>query len=926
MCNNNNNKNNNNNNFLCPSLAQGQVFRKQQQTRILTNNDVVTGNTARDQNKNIVKNCKISKGMTSTNIEPFSQKNALNGNSNSDNYAPVSKMEIARDEGRIKKTNQKEKEQTKEIVSDYSQSSKSLNKFQQGVTDEAKAYNSINTNPSLLNKNYTTYDGKNIRVNNAGVINTLSSAPILDPTLGINIGSSIANPPPDVNYIQVENIPTGLNSGPDYGLYSQQTSATPVSMPKGISGYKLEGENVFVVYPYPNGVATINQNMGYLGVFNPVFPELSQDSIIGINTTLKCVQHAIDKGYSVCGMTNYNDAYGGSGNSLVGSITSIPNATQINYAYKPMYVSTANAGLNFPQGYSSLTFGADGVLYAGYTTYKFPYPLTKVFNNNLDPTYGGTINNLIGSYAYNSGGWQNLTTFSGNNDPTGQPDGTFNTKYQYTIEVPNTAPYIYYYYDDSGNLKSNTALYTYYTPQTETELVAPNTPGGNLVYINYNCGKTPTQNPINIGGVNAGHGFSVSCHELYDQYPSFNLELSDTGVLTISNNANSASNVTISIQFDYQQQATLSNGTPPVKLNMPRPDWVNDNINCINSGGGQLTSSSMNTPSMGNGQWISSRTGLCRLILNNNMLQLEYSLQDVTQDADGNLVGNGSSIALYSIQKVNASNLGSSAHIDINGAVNPYPYPYQPDSSQPFIYDSSYTEMKGYIPNPAILKQSNIVENVYDNEQCRIECNNDTTCAGYVVYGNCYRLTADKIFPTGGDRIPASQYSTYIRNPVFPQNDNSCRKTLDVVTDSDAYSYYLNNGITPNPITNMTPQTKCNLGKVLDQQMNALKQKNIAAVKKGEFVKNQFQDLFERENNVLNSISENRDNSQFLSDITKMTNDQIQDIENAQITKSAAEKDSELLLVSDNYSYIILGIVSLLLSIAAIKGMRMASS
>jgi hypothetical protein len=234
--------------------------------------------------------------------------------------------------------------------------------------------------------------------------------------------------------------------------------------------------------------------------------------------------------------------------------------------------------------------------------------------------------------------------------------------------------------------------------------------------------------------------------------------------------------------------------------------------------------------------------------------------------------------------------------------------------------------MKGYIPNPAILKQSNIVENVYDNEQCRIECNNDTTCAGYVVYGNCYNLTADKIFPTGGDRIPASQYSTYIRNPIFPQNDNSCRKTLDVVTDSDAYSYYLTNGITPNPITNMTPQTKCNLGKVLDQQMNALKQKNIAAVKKGEFVKNQFQDLFERENNVLNSISENRDNSQFLSDITKMTNDQIQDIENAQITKSAAEKDSELLLVSDNYSYIILGIVSLLLSIAAIKGMRMASS
>jgi hypothetical protein len=241
-------------------------------------------------------------------------------------------------------------------------------------------------------------------------------------------------------------------------------------------------------------------------------------------------------------------------------------------------------------------------------------------------------------------------------------------------------------------------------------------------------------------------------------------------------------------------------------------------------------------------------------------------------------------------------------------------------------YDNSYTEMKGYIPNPAILNQSNIIQNAND-EQCRIECNNDSTCAGYVVYGNnCNRLTADQIFPTGGDRIPASQYSTYIRNPVFPQNDNSCRKTLDAVIDSDAYSYYLSNGITPNPITNMSPKTKCNLGKVLDKQMNALRDRNQQAVEKGKIVKNQFQDLFERENNVLNSISDNRIVAQIYDKYTKKATDKIKDIENAQITKSAAEKDSELLLISDNYRYVILGIVSLLLSIAAIKGMRVASS
>ena len=917
-----NNSNNSNNNFLGLSLAQGQVFRKQQQTRILTNNDVVTGNTAREQNKNKVSKQKNVK-ETMANIEPFSQKNAVNGN-NTDNYTPVSKKDIARDDERIKKTNEKEKAKTKAMISSYSQVSNKLNKFQQGVTNEAKAYNNINTNPSLLNQNYITADNQTIRVNNAGVINTLSGVGLQENppiTPGINIGSSTANPPDGVNYIQVENIPTGLTSGPDYGLYSQQTSATPVSMPSGISGYKLEGENVFVVYPYPDGVAAINQNISYLGVFNPVFTELSQDSIIGINTTLKCVQHAIDKGYSVCGMTNYSDAYGGSGSSVVGNIASLNNATPVNYAYNVIPVSIPTAELNFPpQTYSSLTFGADGVLYAGSGgNYLFKSALTPVFSSELNPLYGGTINNIVASYAYNQGNWNNLQGFSANSDLNGQSSGTYNTLYQYNIEIPNIGYYTQTYYNMWGESTAQIP-YVYLTTQTETQLAAPNTAYGNLTYINYNCGNNTAPNtPINVGGQNAGVGYNLTCAELYNQYPSFSLTLSESGVLTISNNNSStpnSPNVTISIQFDNQQQATLSNGQV-VTLNMTRSDWVSGSIN----DGGNLTSSSMNTPSMSTGQWISSPKGLCRLILtNDNVLQLEYSLQNVTQDADGNLVGNGSSIALYSIQNVNASNLGSSAHIDINGALNPYPY-------QPVTYDSSYTEMKGYIPNPAILNQgnSNIIQYAND-EQCRIACNNDTTCAGYVVYGsNCYRLTQGQIFPTGGDRIPASQYSTYIRKPMFPQNDNSCRKTLDAVTGTDAYSYYLNNGITPNPPTNMTPQTKCNLGKVLDKQMNELQQKNIAAVAKGEEVKGQFEKLFDREHNVLNSISDNRIVAQIYDDYTKKAVDKIQDIENAQITKSAAEKDSELLLVSDNYKYVIWGIISLLLSIAAIKGFRMAS-
>jgi hypothetical protein len=909
--------NNNNNNNLGPSLSQGQVFRNQQKSRILNNNDVVTGNTIRNKNK--IKNDKTN-GMSTksaTTIEPFS----LNADIN--NYNQFSNEDIASDDSKIKSTNDKQKAQTQQSINNYSSTSSALNRFQQGVTDEAKAYNNINKDTGSLNQNYLTNDNKRIRVNNAGVINTLdpTSGENLPITPGINISTSIADPPPGVNYIPVEKDRTDFARGRDTGLYHEKTSTIPIKMPTGVSAYKLEGENVFVVHPYPNGPADINKNMGYIGAYTGV-QGLTLDSAMPTESTLNCLQRAVDKGSSWCGMTQYGSVQGGGGGGkcMIGTPTSL---THRAYKIIPKSQTGSNTILKYPGGYTTITFGADGVLYAGNTSNKFEYPLTKVFDSDLDPTYGGTINNLVASYAYNQGKWQNLSSFSGNSDPTGQSSGTLNSLYQYKVQVPNIS-YHTQTYNTIWGQQSYQVPYVYYTTQTQQELAAPNTSYGNLTYINYNCGKVPTKTPINIGGQNAGVGYNISCNELYSNYPSFTLELSDTGILTITNNASAAEanadskKVTYDMSFKYET-ATLSN-KQVVTLNMPRPDWVSGGIN---NTGQPLTASSNKIHSITSGQWISSPNGYCRLILTNNgTLHLEYSLQDVSQDKDGNLVGNGSSsVAVYHIQNVNSSNLGMSAHIDINGAVNPYP-------KNMIAYDNKYTEMKEYIPNPSTLNKpgsGNVTANSNDS-QCRIECNNDPMCAGYVLYkGSCNRLTADQIFPTGGDRIPDTANTTYIRNPMFPQNDKSCRKTLDAVIDSNAYSYYVNNGITAKSGTTMTPATKCNLGKVLDSQMKELDSKNQQAVQKGEQIKKQFQDLFSRENRVLDSISKNREDSKKHDKNTKKATDKIQSIKNAQITKSAVEKDSDLLLISDNYRYVTWGIVSLLLSIAAIKGLRATS-
>ena len=910
---NNDNSNNNNNSNLGPSISQGQVFRKQQKSRLLNNNDVVTGNAFKNKNK--VTNDK-PRGLSATTIEPFS----LNSNSSksSSNYKIVSNEDISPDNAKIKLINDKQKAQTQDSITSYSNVSNNLRNFQQGVTDKAMAYNNINKNPELLNKNYLTADNKTIRVNNAGVVNTLVPSTLKQNhpvTSGININTSMKNSQSGLNYTPVENITPGLTKGSDTALYDGETSSKQINLPKEISGYNLEGENVYVFYPYPNGVAAITQNMSYVGAFTNNIG-LSLDNVMPSDTTLNCLQRAVDKNSSWCGMTNYGTAQtgGAGGKCMIGS----PNTFSYAYNVKSVSQTGWTSTLKFPSGYTSLTFSADGVLYAGYNNgYKFAHSLTTIFSNELDPTYGGTINELVGSYAYNQGRWQNLKSFSGNYDPTGQPSGTFNTLYQYNIQVPNIAYYTYYYYNWLGMLQSYQTPYVYYTTQTAQELAAPNTSNGNLTYINYKCGKNPTKNPINIGGQSAGAGYNLDCTGLYNKYPSFTLSLSDNGILTIANNNSNtgSSKVDVSMTFGYPSQVTLSN-KQVVTLNMPRYDeWVRGSINQGNS----LTSSSRNIHSIGPGQWISSPNGYCRLILTNEgVLQLEYSLQDVSKDKDGNLVGNNSSVALYSIQNVNASNLGTSANIDINGAVNPYP-------TNMVEYDNAYTESKGYIPNPATLNKNNGNSFSANDSECRIACNNNQSCKGYVVYGNCNLLTSENMFPNS-DRIPAPQYSTYIRNPKFPKNDKSCRNTLDAVVDTGAYSYYLGNGITPSPPTNMTPQTKCNLGKVLNSHMNELNKRNIAAVQKGEQIKGQFQDLFNRENKVLNSISDNRTTSKIYDDYTKKALNKIQEIQNAQITKSAAEKDSELLLISDNYRYVIWGIVSLLLSIVAIKGLRAVSS
>ena len=121
--------------------------------------------------------------------------------------------------------------------------------------------------------------------------------------------------------------------------------------------------------------------MYYYGAYTieSLITQLVKDPVMPKDTTLNCLQRAIDQGFSWCGMTSYGNAQGGGGGGtcLLGSVSNLSS-----YAYNLISIpqSGPNTILKHLPGYTTLTFGADGVLYSGYDNYKFAYPLTKIFN------------------------------------------------------------------------------------------------------------------------------------------------------------------------------------------------------------------------------------------------------------------------------------------------------------------------------------------------------------------------------------------------------------------------------------------------------------------------------------------------------------------------------------------------------------------
>lgn len=854
----------------------------------------------------------IRTSKTSNKLKNNKYKNKNNKNFILDNDEEIIENFTVNDNALLAKNSNETNTMNTNIVG-YNSSISDLNSVQNNITKQAKIFldiNKKNDDSSLRNKDVKITDGKFARVNNAGLFKLYPSGANKCgiPDVPKSVGFDLLNKSPD-DYSVLEDNESNI------ALYGTEM----VTGPNGsypCSNYA--GTNIYVSKPISFNYDT---DMVYIGVYNETSAnqaasagQLIPQSDLTSSTVKQCVTRAMDEGRHFASLSNYNPTTKTGqcyiGGDILGSSSN---------AYRIIQRATIFTFSN--TSHDAFTFAADGGLYSGTSGSggnPFITPVitatggTKVPVAVLSPKYGGTISYITASYAFEQGwnNWDNLVRF--NNGLLGTTGGSFDTFKRYSYQHPVLRTYSY-------QRNGKTYSYQQWDWETRTWDSTVTWPSNGLVYIYYRCGNEGRE-PI-YKQVSLGSGFNIGCQELYNKYPSFSMMLSDDGLITIVNNANYDE-----ILYTNSNEISNQNETQPVsiaganKTMMPwadRPDWVSGSVN----GRNLLTSYSLGSQTLTNGQYISSPSGKCRLIFyksgsNPGRLVLEYSVYNValTQDAtsqstdkDNNLIGNANNYAQYYLNRVEYPSVkGKTAYIDINNGLHEYP-------DNMIQYDNDYMEMQNFAPYSA---NGTTVPNMRE-DGCKLACNNDAACAGYTYNDSiCKKYTAAEIYPKGV-RIYKENNKMHIRKKKISSTNGSDYSCNKVVNDVDSVVYTSYPSFSP-----MTTTQKCALGLILEPRMGIMETKNTAAITKGNEIKGFINGIYTNQTKLKDTINTKS------VDIAKGIAGQeevkrkIDKYEESNITNTATVSDTEMLLVSDNYKYVLWSIVTVIAGVAAIKTFR----
>jgi hypothetical protein len=250
--------------------------------------------------------------------------------------------------------------------------------------------------------------------------------------------------------------------------------------------------------------------------------------------------------------------------------------------------------------------------------------------------------------------------------------------------------------------------------------------------------------------------------------------------------------------------------------------------------------------SLSPGQWISSENGCIQLLMQtdgNLVLYTSDIWQGCSTNSEGKTVGGPWVNGIYKLNEMGDRNaLGKLGYIDSNSMLREYP-----DSM--LKYSSNYDIYNGYD------SWGNDITNVTvpDQTSCQVECSNNAECAGYVYQpttSTCW-IKNNQIYPRG-PITPNAALILAVRKPTV-NGTTTCSTEVNEI-DTIQYDKYLKG-------QNMAPDTICNAAIVSPENQAAFFniQNQMAAV--AQEIASKMDSLYSQDNNVYEKL--NMNSSQF---------------------------------------------------------------
>ena len=625
------------------------------------------------------------------------------------------------------------------------------NKYDAGITDYISR-----TNP-LINKNAN----KNVKLSD-GTIGYMTNRGVFEQYDDISKTAGINGCPKES---EISNLNFGLG---DIAKYPGMISFGP-NKPIG-SACGNEGTNLYV-----NSVVS-DVDVKYLGCYTNVPGAMT--TINNIDNYDDCKLYAMNKGYKYFGLVNANTSTQ-KVTCVVGNDKAKITSKGLGYVFneKVLFTTSSKGSLSAlltNEGQIVLLNAANGT---GKVGARIPSIVAKNCQQGgtirLDnATYGGNCNALTntitnrecqmrwGNYCFS---WKNVFSsvprfpnVSGNN-----VKGKLNELLQNGTSKEQYSPIstIVSDYVDKG--------LSLFTSGINNSIFGDTAPGCGKNFIgNYYCGATSKQLNANENG-----SITMDCNDVIATCQFF-LILQDDGNMCIYRGTGPNDN----------QGLIWQSGTAGKQFNRGNPKSI--------ATLGKYGRNYMRVGEYLNAtEWIGSTNGSMKLMMNVDGSLVLYTTQayDSWITLKNGKIASVSAdfTAVYEVSKVGIpANLGKMGYIDDNGVLSEYP-------------DKMIGAGDGYTPFKNMNSPSGDLSGMpltnKTPESCKTACDNNVKCFGYVYdksFGNCF-LKDKNVLQNNKYNNPATDF--YLRNTKVIGANSSCEIPV-VNTDSTTWSYYQKSG------------------------------------------------------------------------------------------------------------------------------------